>query len=435
MPASIALMARPAPAPLRDRFHAGARNRDMRVASPSWPWPGHGWRAAPVPAARPGIPTGSALAQGLLGEAVMRTREHRIHGTWPLYLVIALAGAASIATSLPPIWESAFRFEGPTVTLDPDRREESIPLTIRFAPELDRTDIEVSGSVEYVDAAEELRLSLVEPGQRTLATQFQTVEGDGRLYFHFEAPGVSLRCESMESDTCKQELAVVFGTGGARTGAYVIRWHLAVKSEDADSAPEDDLYFDVALGDGRLVDYIPPPEIDVAVQPDQAGDDRWRLVSDYRVKLDVAPGQAGQTVHVVMVGEGPYTASELRAGLALHYSHDAPQESATFRITITPDEPAAGVAVEHVATVSGSGSLSLYLSIPEPLDCVDENACERGFTIELTGEKIEYGAFLHLALYGVIDGDGDDVPANASIEIVPGNAAGVAAGSSRRQDG
>ena len=352
---------------------------------------------------------------------------------WPLYLVIALAGVASIATSLPPIWGSAFWFEGPAVTLDPDRREESIPLTIRFAPELDRTDIEVGGSIEYQDAAEEVRISLVEPGKRTLAAQFQTVAGDGRLRFNLGAPGVSLRCESMESGACKQELAVVFATGGARTGAYVIRWHLTVQSQDADHAPDDDLYFDVALADGLLVDYIPRTDIDLSVETDRAGDDRWRLVSQYQGSLSVVPEQTRHSMRVVMSGQGPYTASELHAVLTLEYPHYVTQGATIFRTTITPDEPAGGVAAEHVATVSGSGHLSLPLSIAEPLACVDEVTCARGFTIELTGERLESAAFLTLMLYGVIDGDGDVVPANASIEIVPSVAAGSAAGAALRR--
>jgi hypothetical protein len=359
----------------------------------------------------------------------MSTPRHRIHGTWPLYLVIALAGVASIATS-PPYWTEAFRFEGPTVTLDPEQREVTIPLTIRFSPEQDLTDIEVRGSIEYQDADEELRLSLVEPGQRTLAAQFQTVAGDGRLFFQFDAPGVTLRCERMESDTCEQELGVVFATGGARTGAYVIRWYLSVQTMHEDNEPPDS-YFAVELADGREVGAIPPLGTSPAVEPDEPGNDRWRLVSDYQTDLSVAPWQASQSVRVVVIGQGPYTASELRAVLTLGYEHYAPQGAATFRTTIVPDEPAAGVTAEHVATVSGGGTLSIPLSIPEPLDCVDEIACERGFIIELEGEALEYAAFLHLTLYGVIEGDGDGAPANTSIEIVRGGAAG----SIQRQDG
>lgn len=171
---------------------------------------------------------------------------------WPLYLVIIIAAAASIATQYIS-WSARYRYAGPVVELSPDFREDIVPFTIRFAPGYDWADIRVFGSARYEGAAEELRVSLVELGERTLATQFQQVEGDGIITIQLSTWDTTLHCAPGETEVCEQELALVFGTGGARTGVYVFDWELTVGIEGEGDAPAD-LFYEVEMPRGRLLD-------------------------------------------------------------------------------------------------------------------------------------------------------------------------------------
>jgi hypothetical protein len=196
----------------------------------------------------------------------MTTHAHRIRSAWPLYLVIAAAGAASIATSPPPTWLLYYEFIGPEVKLDPELREDVVPFTIQFSREHDWSNIRVSGSVQYENADEELRISLVEPGKSTLATQFQAVEGNGNLSFTLESWDTTLRCEPGETEVCEQELAVVFGTGGARNGVYTVYWNLYVDTSDDGTDPPEDLIFEVDFPRGTLLRST-PQYMDLAASP------------------------------------------------------------------------------------------------------------------------------------------------------------------------
>jgi hypothetical protein len=346
----------------------------------------------------------------------MSTQANRIRSTWPLYLVIATAGAASIATSM-SWWYVGHQFEGPRVTLGPDRGEDIVPFTVRFSPQQDWSDIVVLGAVEYEDAAEELRISLVDPGKRTLATQFHTIEGDGRLLFRLEAPATSLRCETAATDPCAQELAVVFGTGGTRTGAYVIDWYLTVETSDDGAEPED-LIFEVDFARGREVSAA-PDEVALTAPPDVPGDGRWRLVHTAHGSLQLDPGDTGQSRHITMHGAAPYTASELYIPLYIRYNSNSLDGEATFRIAVVPDGSAGEAVAEHVAIVSGAGNLSVALTIAEPLDCEDEALCERGFTITLDHEaEILAPIYVDMDVQGVLEGDGDIAPTGVWVSVV-----------------
>jgi hypothetical protein len=356
------------------------------------------------------------LAQGLLFDPRMSKQAARIRDTWPLYLVIALAGAASIATTLPS-WSESRQFGGPRVTLGPDLREEVVPFTVRFSPKHTMSDIFVFGTVDYEGADEELRISLVEPDQRTLATQFHTIQGDGRLLFWVDALGVSLRCASPETETCEQELAVVFGTSGTRAGAYDIDWSLRLEMGGPDAEPPADPVLDVDFPRGRVVEFTPDP-LPLGIAPDAIGDDRWRVVDTRGAGFYFDPASTSHSMHVTLIGTGPYTASQLYVPLGLSYYESALQGEATFRIAVIPDEPAGGAVVEHVATVSGAGTLQAALSIPEPLDCVDELVCERGFTITLDIEAEILGSvYMSLSIQAAIDGDGEAPPPGARVTL------------------
>lgn len=183
----------------------------------------------------------------------MTAPAHRSRGPWPLYLVIAMAGAGSLATSEPQ-WYLQYELAGPAVTLDPEQREEIVPFTIRFSRGYDQTDLRLYGTAQHEDAAEELRVSLVEPGQRTLATHFQEVAGNGSVAVDAAAWQTTLRCGPDDGEVCEQELAAVFGLGGARTGAYAIDWNLRVDMwKYGESAPPEDLVFEVDLPGGAVL--------------------------------------------------------------------------------------------------------------------------------------------------------------------------------------
>jgi hypothetical protein len=197
------------------------------------------------------------MAQGLLSTSCMNEQVHRMRSKRPLYLVVMIAAVASMATTYIG-WDVQYVFEGPRVTLLPDVREEVVPFTIRFSPRYDGADIRVTGSALHEAAGEELRFSLVEPDERTLATQFQQVEGDGRVEIQLSTWDTKLHCAPGETEVCEQELAVVFGTGGASTGGYVIDWELEVSMRGHGEEPAD-LVFEVDFPRGRLI-YASPRE-------------------------------------------------------------------------------------------------------------------------------------------------------------------------------
>jgi hypothetical protein len=360
----------------------------------------------------------STLAQRLLFDSRMNEQAHRIRSTWPLYLVIAIGGAASIATGMhaPFGWQEVRSFGGPRITLDLDRREETVPFTVRFSPKYPASDIHVFGKVDYEGAAEELRISLVEPGQSTLATQFHTIQGDGSLLFWLSAPATALRCASPGTDTCDQELAVVFGTGGTRTGTYVIDWSLQAGMYGSDEYPPADLIFEVDFERGRVDDYTYYEPLSIAL--DSPGDERWRIVQGLYTDFPLDRDNASHSMHVTMVGRGPYTASQLYVPLNISYAETWLPGGGTFRLAVVPDEPAGGAVAEHVVTVSGDGQLQVAVSIDEPLDCVDEIVCVRGFTITVdTESEISDFLFATLDVQAAIDGDGDSWPPNVQVAL------------------
>jgi hypothetical protein len=347
----------------------------------------------------------------------MSQASHRIRTTWPLYLAIAVAASASIATSPPPTWLQELWLEGPDLVLGPDLPEQTTPLTIRFSPTLDHANILVGGEIEYEGAAEELRIELIEPDKRTLAAQLQLVEGDGRLAFQLRADRAALTCAPAEDGGCVQELAVRFHTDGAGTGAYAVRWGLQLSTGGGGSEPPANLVFEASLVGGRLTDTLSFP-FDFVYPSAEAEQGRWRLMATDYGWYYVKPGQGGASRHFVVRGAGPYTSSELIIPFLVSCGSPAGDDESALRVAIIPDDPAAGPGVEHLARVTGSGAFIATLTFPEPLDCTGTDVCERGFTVVLESESDKY-LNLDVRPHAVLDGDGDIAPADAFIEIVP----------------
>lgn len=350
----------------------------------------------------------------------MNTRAHRIRGSWPLYLVIAIAGAGSLATSPPPTWHLEHNLEGGLVTLDPDLREVVVPLTIRFSPEQDWSEVLISGAVEHVDAGEELWVSLVEPGQRTLASTSRRAQGDGRLTFHVSAPDASLRCDPVGSGACEQELAVVFNSSGARDGRYVVRWHVMLRTGGPGQAPPDGLIFDAELAGGRPVDFI-PPLLSLFPPPDQPGPGRWRLSDGASSAFRLHPDAPSSSRRFTARAAGPYTGSQLFIPFMASRLRraDEPQETEeiALRVAVIPDPPGTGPTVEHVVTLAGEARIEA-LSVPAPLDCAGEPVCERGFTITVeTDDEAAADVWTEAYVQAILDGAGDAAPAGAFVEI------------------
>jgi hypothetical protein len=366
------------------------------------------------------IPGRSTMAQGLLSSPSMSMQHHRIHRTWPLYLAIAIGGAASIATSQVE-WRDYHEFTGEAVTLGPDRAQGAIPFTIRFSPVHGPSTILVIGDVVYEDAAEELRVEVLGPGKVPLATQVQAAQGDGNFQFQLRTADLALSCEPIgiaaSQEVCEQELALAFGTSAAPTGSYVINWFLRVENGDYAEEPPPGHFFAVEVPGGREVDTF-PFLYEFIVPPQETAPGRWRASTADSGTFFQDPGQPGLSRYLVVRGAGPYTSSELAIPFMINYDELSPGGEATLRISVVPDEPAAGQGAEHLVTVTGSGSVMHLLSVPGPLDCAGESVCERGFTltIDTEGDAAKY-LFVDLRPVAAIEGDGDAVPAGAFIEI------------------
>jgi hypothetical protein len=354
----------------------------------------------------------------------MRMQHHRIHRTWPLYLAIAGGAAASIATSQVE-WRNYHEFTGEAVTLGPDRDQGAIPFTIQFSREPGPSTITVIGDVVYEDAAEELRLEVLGPGKVPLATQVQAAEGDGHFQFQLRTADVGLSCDPVaiaaSQEVCEQELSIVFGAGAAPTGRYVIDWFLRVENGEYAAEPPPGHFFVVQVpGASEVATY--PFLFDFILPSQETAPGRWRASAVANGELFLDPGQPGLSRPLVIRGAGPYTSSELAIPFWINYDELSPGGEATLRIAVVPDEPAAGESVEHVVTVTGSGGVMHLLSLPEPLDCAGEPVCERRFTLTVdTTSGAESNAtkylFLDVRPMAIIEGDGDAVPANASIQI------------------
>lgn len=349
----------------------------------------------------------------------MSMQHQRIHRTWPLYLAIAIGGAASIATSQVE-WRDYHEFTGEAVTLGPDRGQGAIPFTIMFSREPGPSAILVTGDVVYEDAAEELRVEILGPGKVPLATQVQAAEGDGHFQFQLRAADLALSCDPIgiaaSQEVCEQELALVFGTSAAPTGKYVINWFLRVENGDYGEEPPGH-FFAVHVPGARAVDTF-PFLFEFIAPPQETAPDRWRASAGDSGTFFRDPDQPGLSRHMIVRGAGPYTSSELAIPFLISYDELSPGGEATLRIAVVPDEPAAGAGAEHLVTVTGSGAVMHLLSMPEPLDCAGESVCERGFTltIDAEGDASKY-LFLDVRPVATIEGDGEAVPAGAFIEI------------------
>jgi hypothetical protein len=356
------------------------------------------------------------MAQRLLLERRMSTPTRRIRTTWPLYLAIGVAAAASIATSPPPRWSREIWLEGPDLELSAQQPAPSIPLTIRFSPANDQANIVIGGEIVYTNAAEELRIALVEPGKRALASQQHLLEGNGRLAFQLQVWDAALSCAPAEDGSCVQELAVQFQGDGDRTGAYSIRWGVTLQTHGPGSEQPEDLIFDASLIGGQVVESF-PFTFDVVYPSGEAGQGRWRLLAA-GTHYYAAHGEGRASRRFLVRGAGPYTSSALIVPFEASYSPSSADDETVLRVAVIPDDPAAGPAVEHLASVTGTGGFIAALSFPGPLDCPDEGLCERGFTVVLESEIDRY-LTLDMRPHVMLEGDGDSVPANAFAEIVP----------------
>lgn len=354
----------------------------------------------------------------------MNKQSHHTRTTWPLYLAIAVAASASIATS-EPYWSRDVWLAGPDLALAPDLPEQLVSLTIRFSPGQDHADILVGGEIEYEGADEQLRIALVEPGKRALATHVQRAEGDGRLAFTLEVRDAALSCAPAGDGTCVQELAVRFNTDGVRTGVHAIRWGVTLHVYGDENEPPADLVFDAELAGGRKAESF-PYRFDFVYPSAEVEQGRWRLMDTDSGWYYFEPGQTKVSRHIVVRGAGSFASSELLVPFKVDFGDASPDSETGFRVAVIPDDPAAGPGVEHRATVTGAGAYITTLRFPEPLDCAGTGVCERGFDIVLEAEIDRYGS-LDVRPHAVLDGDGL-ASGSAFIEIVPDEVAEAASG-------
>lgn len=344
-----------------------------------------------------------------------------IRRAWPLYLAIAGAGAASIATSRPPTSPAHHQFQGPALRLDPTRASDAATITILVAPEYADPIVEVVGVLTYdLDGAPQgLRIALEELGQSVLARQFHHLEGAGQLEFSL-MEAAQIQCALTSPQVCRQTLELTFDTNDGLSGAIDIEWYVSVQLNlDIDEEVPQDVYFEINVPGGTRIDAVPgletpnPPE-------DRPGDGRWLEAAplDLAFPADQLPTNAQR---ITMRGEGAFTSSRLSLYVHLDSQYmldlDEP-DTANLRLTVIPDELSTAPVVERIVTFTGDNQAAFELSIPEPLDCPPGPACERSFTITLDTEGEDAGnVATSLALHGIIEGEGEQPPADAHVAV------------------
>lgn len=344
--------------------------------------------------------------------------QQTIRRAWPLYLAIAVSGAASIATSRPGNDTAYHHIGGPPLRLDQTRTADAIPFTIELTHGYAEPEIEVAGMLTYeLDGApQDVRIALVEPGKSVIAEQIHSLEGTGQLSFSLleRAP---LPCEP-DSGVCWQTLVVELEAEGLLAGAIDMEWSLAVRPQ-SDGGGSDDVGFEVTLETDRPSPASPLLEEWLRVPSDRPDDGRWLLVALASGDFDLTPLR-DDSEHFTMRGAGGFASSGLFVAVLVEQvalDGDAPA-TGTFRLTLVPDEPATGPVAEQVVTLTGNNTTVVQLPALEPLDCPPGPACERGFTITLEPEGEDASsARVASTIYAFIGGEGEQPPADAQATV------------------
>jgi hypothetical protein len=346
-----------------------------------------------------------------------------IRRAWPLYLAIAVAGTASIATSVAPPWSASRHFQGPALRLDSTRATDAATFTILVSPEYADPTVEVIGVLTYELDGEpqDLRIALEAPGQSVLAEQVHHLEGAGQLAFSL-AKYAQIQCALASTQVCDQTLALTFDTGGVVAGTIDIEWYLSAQlNMDTEEEAPPDLVFEIDVPGGAPIDAVPwlhkanPPE-------DQNPDGRWLEWAPFGMAFPAEQPPADRQ-RITMRGEGGFTSSQLYVYVILDSRYildlDEP-DTVSLRLTVIPDEPGTAPVAEHVVTFTGDNTSGFELSIPEPLDCPPGPACERSFTITMDAEGADAGnALASLSFYGIIEGEGEYLPEDAQVFLYP----------------
>ncbi len=344
--------------------------------------------------------------------------QQTIRRAWPLYLAIAVSGAASIATSKSFDGIGYHHMGGPPLRLDQARTADAIPFTIELTHGSAEPEIEIAGVLTYeLDGAPQaVRIALVEPGKRVIAEQIHSLEGTGQLALSLleRAP---LPCEP-DSGVCWQTLAVEIEAEGLLTGAIEMEWSLAVRPQ-SDGGGSDEVGFEVTLETDRPRPASPLLEEWLHLPSDKPDDGRWFLVALAGAEFDLTP-LSDDSEHFTMRGAGGFTSSGLLVAVLVEQGAldgDAPA-TGTFRLTLVPDEPATGPVAERVVTLTGNNTTVVRFSALEPLDCPPGPACERGFTITLEPEGEDASrARVESTIFAFIGGEGDQPPADAQVAL------------------
>lgn len=349
--------------------------------------------------------------------------KQNIRRAWPLYLVIAASGAASIATSTttPPPLSANRSFQGAALRLDSTRATDGATFTIIVSPEYADPSVHVTGVLTYdlEGAPQDLRIALEEPGQIVLAEQVHRLEGAGQLEFML-TKHTQIQCALASTPVCVQDLALTFAADGALSGAIDVEWYLSTQLNSGLTDAPPDFVFEVDVPGGVPIEEI--PWLGTIHEPeDQTGDGRWLAWAPF--DLSFPDEQSADRQRVIMRGEGAFTSSELSMYVTVYSNYPAGLDeprTVPFRLTVIPDELSTVPVIERVVTLTGDNWTEFQLSIPEPLDCPPGPVCERSFIVTLDAEGADaYDVGARLSLFGIIEGEGEAVPADAKVYLEP----------------
>ena len=355
------------------------------------------------------------------------SKQQTIYTAWPLYLTIAVAGAASMATSSPdrPFWREHRFSQGPLVRLDETRAGDAADFTVHLSHEdtippgysgSPHSFVDVLGVVSYeLDGAPQyLRIALATAGQTVLGEQVHLLEGAGQ--FSFRATSDEPRaCAPAGAEVCEQTFTVMFDAEDVDAGVIDIEWYVVTEAQGAGEVPPADFVLDVDIEGGQPVDGV-PPLLSVAGTTDEPGDGRWLWSDEAFEFLHTGPLLGGNSKHFTIRGAGGFTSSLLSLVASIESSNGP--VPATFLLTVIPDESASGPVAEQAITFAGDTGMTVELQIPQPLDCPPGRACERGYTIILDGpDDITGNANAHFIARALIEGEGEQPPADAQVVL------------------
>lgn len=333
---------------------------------------------------------------------------------WPLYLTIAAAAAASMATSAPPTWHEAQVFQGPDVRLDQARPTGAATFTIHASKRYADPVVEIVGLVRYElegDAPQDLRIALVAPDQDVLVEQIHPLEGAGRIWFSLQS-WEQLACAS-GAKVCEQTMALEFDAGSVPGGAIDIEWYLEAQTGAEGTEPPENLVFEVDVDGGQPL--LELPWLSAAEPPtDETGNGRWRRAEDGLVRLALGASSRRETRRFSVRSGGGFSSSQLSMSVSMSTSQPAPVD---LRLAVLSDEPGAGVVAERVVTFSGDSETAFEIRLPGLLDCPD-GACTRDFVLVFdTADEITLRADVSVGIHASVDGEGEQPPADVELAV------------------